>query len=240
METLTSGEVHIWYLWPDKVTVPEVLEGHKRLLSEEELAGNAAFRFPEHRHLHLLTRAFVRRLLSRYADVNPSEWQFTRDSYGKPRVSGPFVPAGSFSISHTRGLIVCAFAESVVGIDAEFLRTSTDSLQIAEHFFSPTEYGDLSRLPESMKQYRFFEYWTLKESYVKARGLGMSLDLSKFAFHIAGQDIRISFEAGEQDPASWQFRLLRPSDSHIAAASVQCGPDAEVEWNVRDGTALMQ
>jgi 4'-phosphopantetheinyl transferase len=39
-------------------------------------------------------------------------------------------------------------------------------------------------LPESPQRQRFFELWTLKESDVKSRGMGLSIPLNKFPFDL--------------------------------------------------------
>ena len=242
-ETLRTGEAHVWYLWPDRVTSPARLRAHERILSEDERIRNASFRFEQDRHSHLLTRAFVRTLLAGYADVEPCEWQFARDHYGKPQISGPYgAPPITFSISHTAGLIACLFAlDTSLGIDTENLQRSLDFLQIAQAHFSPTEYSALCQLPDSDRHRRFFEYWTLKESYAKALGLGMSLNLSEFTFNVEGESSRISFDTGDtRDPAWWQFRLLRPSPHHIVATAIRYAANLKINLEVRDGTPLMQ
>jgi 4'-phosphopantetheinyl transferase len=243
MESLKPGEAHVWYLWPDRVTDSARLSSHAEILSDDERLQNQSFRFQEHRHAHLLTRAFLRTLLSRYADVKPSEWQFVRSPYGKPEIAGPpGAPVANFSLSHTAGLIVCAIsAESRMGIDAENVeQRSVDQMEIAEKYFSRTEYQSLQGLSGAERHRRFFEYWTLKESYVKARGLGMSLDLAGFAFEIEDRGIRISFVApSTDDPAAWQFQLFSPGAQHIAAVSIACGAGVKAKFEERDGTPLM-
>jgi 4'-phosphopantetheinyl transferase len=237
------GEADIWYLWPDRVTDEARLASHERLLTDDERIRTQAFHFPEHRHSHLLTRAFVRTLLSQYSDVKPEEWRFVRSSFGKPEISGPSgAPSINFSLSHTKGLIVCAVSsDSAIGIDAENVERVADHMEIAQRFFSPYEYRALQDLASSDRPRRFLEYWTLKESYVKARGLGLSLDLSAFSFKIKDRAIGMTFEPPDtEESAAWQFRLFAPGAHHIAAASTRCGAGMPARLNERDGTPLMQ
>ena len=71
-----------------------------------------------------------------------------------------------------------------VGVDVEHInRTLTHD--VAERFFSPQEVADLRALPEDEQPVVFFDYWTLKEAYIKARGLGLALPLGQFTFHPA-------------------------------------------------------
>ena len=241
--TLSSHAVDIWYLWPDRVTDVARLASHEQILTDDERLRTQSFRFPEHRHSHLLTRAFVRTLLSQYSDVKPAEWRFVRSRYGRPEISGPAsAPAINFSLSHTKGLIACAISgEGSIGVDAENVERVADYMEIAQRFFAPAEHGSLQGLAGSDRPRRFFEYWTLKESYVKARGLGLSLDLSGFAFRIDDQAIQIDFEPPDAaEAASWRFQLLTPGSNHIAAVSIRCGAGMPAKFTERDGAPLMQ
>jgi 4'-phosphopantetheinyl transferase len=230
IEDLPVGEAHIWFLRPDRVT-----EKYEAILSAEEKKRQAAFRFERDRRTHVLTRAFVRTLLSRYADVAPAAWQFSENHYGKPEISGPRdAPLINFNLSHTDGLIAGIFArEAAVGIDVERIRDFPDALEIAGRHFSPEECLDLERRAGTGRDERFFEFWTLKEACIKARGLGVSLDLTRFTFRFSNDAISIAFEAGEtEDPAVWQFRLYRPGDRHVLAAAVNS--QEPVKFRIRD------
>ena len=69
------------------------------------------------------------------------------------------------------------------------------STAIANRFFSPTEAAALSGVPEHRRQERFFEYWTFKESYIKARGMGLSIPLDRFSFHYSDERaVRIAID----------------------------------------------
>ena len=82
---------------------------------------------------------------------------------------------------------------------------------MADHYFAPTEVTALRSLPAAQQPERFFVYWTLKESYIKARGLGLSLPLAEFAFSVAGADkerLRVTLSAAllrEDSPERWWF-----------------------------------
>src|SRR5262245_14325273 len=242
LESLKPGQVDVWYLWPEHVT-DEGLHRHAQILSNDEKTRAESFRFERDRHLHLLSKAFVRILLSRYISIDPSVWEFTRNEYGKPAISRPTSAAHiSFNISHTRGLIAGVFAlNSTVGIDAENHQQQVDALSIAHLYLSATEYSVLCEVAASDRHRRFLEFWTLKEAYAKAQGMGMSMDLSQFTFEIHNETARISFHS--QDAAHsgfWKFRLLRPGPEHTAAVAVCLPSQSDMQLNVNDAKMWMQ
>ena len=168
----------------------------------------------------------VRTALSRYAPVQPDAWTFTKNAYGRPAVAGaiaagvPLARDLTFNISHTRGLIALAITRGrELGVDVENLATRNVSLDIADRFFSTVEVHDLADTPEHAQQERFFEYWTFKESYIKARGMGLSLPLDGFSFEFPQHDaVRISIDPGLDDRADrWSFWQYRPSNEHLLA-----------------------
>ena len=82
--------------------------------------------------------------------------------------------------------------------------------------------ADLLALPPSAQPDRGFDYWILKESYVKTRGLGFQLPLDRFSFHLTDHTpIRISFGPRiTDDPTRWQFDLQRVTPRHRLAVAV--------------------
>lgn len=223
---------HLWYVFPDAVRDPDLLNAYHQLMSPEERVQQQRFYFEKGRHEYLVTRALVRTVLSRYVAVDPSIWRFEKNEYGKPAIAYPReIPPLSFNLSHTTGLIACLVALGCdIGVDVEDMTRPGETVEIAEQFFSATEVAALRALPPSAQRSRFFEYWTLKEAYIKARGMGLALPLEQFSFHLeAGQPVRISFALRSlDDPHSWQFAQFHPTSRHQMAAAICHGPDAEL------------
>src|SRR5262245_8083669 len=243
VDRLEPGCVHVWYLWPERLTDGECVSRHARILSGDEKTRVHSFRFEDDRNLHILSKAFVRILLSRYTPIDPSLSEFTRNQYGKPAISGPSgVQDIAFNVSHTTGLISGVFSlDSFLGIDAEHHGRRVDTLAIARRYLSPDEYSALSIVADSERQQRFLEYWTLKEAYVKANGLGMSMDLSTFSFDIYDDARGISLRSiNVADPGSWTFRLLKPGPHHTVAVAVRSSTESAVRFGIYDGSSLMQ
>ncbi len=91
----------------------------------------------------------------------------------------PFFPGAGgvhFSVSHTKGLWVCALHDRPVGLDAELIREG-DYVHIGKRFFHPEDYAWLEGKPEA----EFFKIWTAKESYVKYTGTGIDYAFSRFS-----------------------------------------------------------
>src|SRR5262249_34435137 len=151
------------------------------------------FHFPSGRRDYLVTRALVRLALSRYAAVPPERWRFTKGRYGRPEIAEPLItPRLRFNVSHTVGMVACLITvERDVGVDVETTARAGRPLEIADRYFSPAESRTLRRLPGAEQRDRFFEYWTLKESFIKAMGVGISMGLKTFSFDPDANPIRI-------------------------------------------------
>jgi 4'-phosphopantetheinyl transferase len=222
--SLPPDEVHLWVVEPERVTEPHLLAAYRALLDEDERERHLRFRFEKHRLQFLVSHALVRTTLSRYAPVAPEAWRFVTNAHGRPEVAGEGPPGLRFNLSHADGMAVCAVALDVdVGADVEDSQRPGNMVELADSFFAPAEVAALRALPPERQRERFFEYWTLKEAYIKARGMGLSLPLERFAFHLEpGQPPRISFEPGlEDEPEAWRFVPLRLSERHLAAVAVR-------------------
>ena len=223
--TLGGRHAHLWWIRPDTLTDPAELARGRALLTDDEREKTDRFRFARDRHTCLITRVLVRTTLSRYCDVPPARWRFRTNDQARPEISTP--PSTiRFNLSHTNGLIVCLVSRGrEVGVDVESLNRANRWLDLAERFFAPREATVLRRVDESERPTRFLEYWTLKEAYVKARGLGLAIPLTGFSFDLparAPDDIRIRFTpAIDDDDARWQFTLERFGRDHLVATAVQ-------------------
>ncbi len=178
--------------------------------------------------------------------MGPGEWRFASNAYGRPEISGPRGGFGlRFNLSGTRGLVACAVTAGLdAGIDVEDHGAARGRAYgaLADRFFSPREARALRALEPSRRPARFLEYWTLKESYIKARGRGLSIPLDRFSFYLdEGPRIRVSFDASlEDDPSRWQFSLLRPTATHLLALGVRRRGNAEVRITLREAAPLLR
>lgn len=225
MDLLPLNAVHVDLVHTDADDVWAQHEAYLALLSPDEHQRMARLIFERDRRRFLLTRALVRTMLSRYGQVRPADWKFVENVHGRPEIDDrpPGVPDLRFNISHTEGLIACAVTIGrEVGIDVEHIgrRLTHD---VAGRFFAPQEVNALAALPEEEQHLVFFDYWTLKEAYIKARGFGLALPLADFAFRLAPPaPPRITFEPSlDDDPATWQFAQDWPTPQHRLGLAVR-------------------
>lgn len=228
--TLGNNEIHLWITFPEAIREPQLLARYDQLMTAEEREKQQRYMFDRDRHDALVTRALVRTVLSRYIAVAPEHWRFAKGDNGKPEiVDAPW--SLRFNVSHTRGMIICGVARQYdLGVDIEHINRNTEVTDIADRFFSPVEVSEMFSLPLADQRNRFFDYWTLKESYIKAWGQGLAIPLDHFSFHIndanrtgaTNRDIRMSFAPERNDnPADWQSWLFYPNATHRMAISVR-------------------
>jgi 4'-phosphopantetheinyl transferase len=217
-------EVHAWFIVPEAVQNPSTLETCLYLLGEEELQQYRRFHFDEDRHRYLVSHTLVRNVLSRYVDLPPAEWRFSRSQHGKPEVANPGLPALRFNLTHTAGLAGCVVTfSSACGIDAEQIAGRHNPAGVAKRMFSEAETRELEQLEGQAYLEHFFTRWTLREAYVKARGIGISFPTRKLTFRVDTENtVEVSFHPDIEDRRNnWQFQLLRPTGEHIAAIAIR-------------------
>ncbi len=124
----------------------------------------------------LLADVLVRSVIANELKVSNKAIEFKENKYGKP-----FLKRNCdlyFNASHSGDWIVCAVDNQPIGIDIE--KIWPVELEIAAQFFSDEEYRMLLAKSPEDQQHFFFDLWTLKESYIKAVGKGLSLPLKSF------------------------------------------------------------
>ena len=232
---LSAADVHVWYVFSDAVRDPRLLERYAAMLTTEERARHDRFAFARDRHQFLVTRGVLRTLVAGYLEIEPAACTFVADQYGRPSLA-PALGDGTleFNVSHTHGLVACGFArQREIGVDVEDVARAAVDADLPRRFFSPLEVEALEALPLPARTGKFFDYWTLKEAYIKARGLGLSLPLDGFSMLLdGGGPPRIRFaDSIEDDPETWQFAQFDPSPRHRMAVAVRrrCG-EAAIEW----------
>lgn len=232
---LAPDEAQVWYCWTDECLMDGRAELYRSLLSAEESARLERFRFEHLKREFLVTRALCRLTLSRYSAVHPAAWRFAANHYGRPEIDMPGLDLPlRFNLSNARSLVACVVTRTAdAGVDVEEVDRPGETVAIADQYFSSSEVAGLRRLPAARQRQRFFELWTLKESYIKARGMGLSIPLEQFSFDL-DQAICISFDSGLQDRADdWHFELHCPSGRHVLAVGLRRGSSHAARVRVR-------
>jgi len=229
-EEIGPGAVHLWYAVSDEVSEPAQLAALESLLTPDERARRARYRFERERHQFLVARGLLRWTLSGYLGLPPEAVRFRAGPHGKPELAVGATPTPlTFNLSHAAGLVACAIArDAEIGIDVEDLAGAADIDAVARSF-APSERADLDAVREkTARQNRFLAYWTLKEAYLKARGLGLSIALDGFWFVLeARAPIAIRFAAPlDDDPTRWQFDQRDLAPGHLLAVAAAVGDGA--------------
>ena len=206
MLSLSTDEVHVWYVVPERASTLE-LQRYDGLLSLEERERNLRFASVDARNRDLVSRALVRTTLSRYTDIDARTWSFRKGQYGRPELAGPVGhPPLRFSLSHAVGLVALAITrEADVGLDVEHRNSRAFDINLARKYFASAEVADLESLPADEQPGAFLEYWTLKEAYLKATGAGLSQALDSFAMRRTRPPTMQFAGPQEGDASEWHF-----------------------------------
>lgn len=149
------------------------------LLTDADRISFQRLRAPAARHSAIAARILLRLGLSRAVkrSVSPRDWNFEKNTYGKPAVTNPFPPV-NFSVSHVDALAAVAVAPELnIGVDVEAIDQAPDAAVIAD-FLHANERLALDRLPPQWRANEFIRLWTRKEAYSKLIGLGHSIDFA--------------------------------------------------------------
>ena len=220
---LSDDEIHVWCVELDAAGEVAALAA---CLSAEERERASGLLSGTHQRRFVVARGMLRQLLGRYLDQDPGAVTFSRGAHGKP-----FLPEGGlhFNVSHTHELALYAIArDREVGVDVEWMRPQVAHEQIAARFFSLEEQEALAQVPDEERRAAFYNIWTRKEAYVKARGDGIAAGLGTFAVSLGAEAALLHSDEGRDEVERWKLIALEPADGYVAAL---CG--AGVDWQVQ-------
>jgi 4'-phosphopantetheinyl transferase len=239
MIEMAPGHIHLW-LARDAGTLDTGLAArYAALLSAAEQARWQRFIHADDRERFLLTRALARTVLAQYVDEpDPARLVFTANDHGKPALVD--VPAVNFNLSHTKGLVALAVTRSgEIGVDVEAITRRTEMLKLAARYFSAVENRELLELPPQLQRERFFRLWTLKEAYVKAKGLGLRIPLDSFSFDFAeGGPAITSIDTPGDDSRRWHFRCIEHLQDFRIALALELPEHDNIELRIHEGVPL--
>jgi 4'-phosphopantetheinyl transferase len=167
-------------------------------------------------------------------------WSFSVNKYGKPST----LPECGvrFNQSNSVELAVCLVARpdthsgataAEVGVDVESFARAEGIVPLAPRVFSAAERAQLDALPVAQRPDRALSLWTLKEAYIKARAMGLSLPLDGISFLFDGpRAIRFEVAPGvDDDPERWRFCRFDHAGHRIALAveAAAAGPPEILE-----------
>jgi 4'-phosphopantetheinyl transferase len=223
LPVLDGGEVHVWCAnLEEAASVAPRLE---RLLSEDERRRAAAFYFEEDRRRFMMARGVLRELLGSYLHIAPAALRFALDAYGKPRLAHPTgFGEMHFNVAHSHALALYAMAqERAVGVDVEQVRAEFPYEDIAAQFFSCDENAMLRALPPCRRPDQFFFYWTCKEAYLKAIGMGLGFPLESIHVDVGseGGPARVQIKGKPGEGLQWSIVPLSPSHGYTGAIAVR-------------------
>lgn len=227
-QTDMGNNIDVWrvQLNPEHIVVDRC----RRLLSSDELERADRFHFDVHRDRFTICRAALRMILSRYLDQQPTDINFIYGEHQKPGLHTSFQRI-EFNVAHSDDLAVIAFSQNnVLGIDVEYMRKNVDYLELASRFFATSESATLARVVPRLRRQTFYNGWTRKESYLKAKGSGLAVPLNSFAVTLAPNDPvkLVQSNAGPREVARWKIISFTPQEEFVGALTAEQG-----SWTTR-------
>lgn len=151
-----------------------------KLLSPYRQQKIALLRHEKDKNRSLAAGLLLNHALGIYGLQEKSE-EYEIGEWGKPVMK--YHPEISFSLSHSGDYAICTIGDRPIGNDIE--RVKEGRLKVADRFFAEEELAWLyDTEEEAERNHRMFRLWTMKESFIKATGRGMSLSLKDFTIHV--------------------------------------------------------
>jgi len=227
---LGQRDVHVWRV--DLNQSRAIIERCRQLLSDDEQDRADRFHFESDRQHFIVARGCLREMLARYLDIGAQTIRFSYTSHGKPELAISYSQARplNFNLAHSGDFALYAFTGvGEIGVDLEHIRPDFTSDDIARRFFSSNEVGRLTGLPANVRHEAFFNCWTRKEAFLKAKGIGLSLPLDQFDVTLAPAEpaALLSTRWDETEASRWSLKAIDVGPGYVAAVAV-AGHDWEL------------
>lgn len=190
------------------------------LVSQKRREKIDKLRFMKDKRLSLAAELLLKKAL----ELNGiKEYEMESDENGKPFLAG--MASVRFNLSHSDERVMCVVSDQDTGCDVEKMRDS--DYKIAKHFFTDEECKMLEEKEGEERKELFFRLWTLKESFMKATGLGMKLSLKDFSFTIKEDQIIVCQKVNREQYYFKEYDLKDGYKYAVCSLSPQFHPMIE-------------
>lgn len=221
---LGDDEVHLWQVQLDAPALQQTC--WEDPLSPDELERARRFHFPRDARRFTTTRGMLRTLLAEYLGARPKEISFEYGPKGKPALAGKHASSGlHFNVSHSEERAFIGMARRNLGVDIEHVRDDVRVDEIAQRFFSVAERKALFSLTPEQRARAFFDCWTRKEAFIKAKGDGLFLQLDEFDVSVVPDEPArlLATRPDLEEVKRWQMSATDVGPEYAAAVTVEAG-----------------
>lgn len=172
---LKPNHVDIWFI--DLALQAQDLARCYAVLNVTERAQATRFKFPKLTERYIQVHGLLRFLLARYTHSKAEKLVFAKTTQGKPYLTD--YSQLHFNISHSENKLLIAVAPNLIGVDIEAIKPRKSIQDLVARCFATQEQAYWSALPAKQQCREFYQFWTRKEAFVKATGLGIALGLEQ-------------------------------------------------------------
>jgi 4'-phosphopantetheinyl transferase len=217
--TRLGNSVHLWSVRLDPHE-SEVQPG-TALLTQEERDRASRYRLAKDRDRFIARRSMLRQILARYLEREPHEVQFHTGKFGRLELANSCHAKLGFSVAHSQGVALIAVARTCcIGVDLEYVRPLPELDMMIDECLSDPERCQIQALPQSLRLECFYRYWTCKEAYLKALGIGLNRRLDSIQVSFVASDIHCrEVEEGEYKPPGLSVWNSEPFSGYVAATA---------------------
>jgi len=181
-------------------------------------------RFPKDKYLSLGAGILLHEALK---ERGIETYKVLTEKNGRPYLEG-LSDNIKFSLSHSGNIALCLVTDKDddkqkrgiapnVGCDVELIKEA--DMKIAKRFFNQKEYEYLSCIKDGKERNRaFYKIWTLKESFVKALGDGLQIDLNSFYFDFIGDKIEIHQNISDNE---YIFGIIKGDPEYVMSYCIE-------------------
>jgi len=220
---LQPNKIHIWHTYINKQL--KNIDFYQNLLSLQEKEKIHNIYLKENKKKYIITHGVLRYILSLYVDINPSEINFFYNIHSKPYLDiEQNKNSINFNLSHSDNIVIYAIVKNdELGVDIEKIRSNINIDKLAKRYFSQKELTLFENISENKKVKTFFSIWTKKESYLKAKSLGISSPLCEI-------DVSSNLIKNNNDENDlWKFESLKINSKYVATLAIQ-NKDYSIEY----------
>lgn len=176
-----------------------------QLLDKNEQDKASRFVQTIHGRRYVASHGKLRLILSEYLGLPPEKIGYAEQAFGKPLiVINGLEHEITFNLAHSGNkMLVAVGLGARIGVDIEVWNNRVDAVSVANICFAEAERCFWNGLPEGERSEFFYRLWTRKESFVKAVGVGLGLDVSEVISSSVGKAQFLSVPEGYGSSEDW-------------------------------------